>query len=53
MTTAFPTTHDDVMEKFSKDCKAGVHDEYNRNIKKIYYDECKTFWEDIQKRYEE
>ena len=31
-------SHDDIMEKFSKDCKAGVQDEYNRNTKKIYYD---------------
>ena len=30
-----------------------MHDQYNQNIKKKYYEECTVFWKDIQMRYEE
>ena len=41
----------DITRKYENDCKAGVHDEYNQNIKKIYYEECEIFWKDMKEQY--
>ena len=30
-----------------------MSDEYKRSIKKTYFEECKVFWEDIERRYKE
>ena len=45
--------YEEITRKYEKDYKAGVYDQYNQNIKKIYYEECTVFWKDIQRRYEE
>ena len=38
--------------RYIEDSKKGVFDEYKRSIKKTYYEECKVFWDDIERRYE-
>ena len=39
--------------RYIEDSKKGVFYEYKRSIKKTYSEECKVFWEDIERRYKE
>ena len=42
----------EVQRRYVEDSKKGVFDEYKRSIKKTYHEECKVFWDDIERRYE-
>ena len=39
------------MTKYHEDCVAGIHDQHPRDTKNKYYERCRTFWIDIQRRY--
>ena len=45
--------YEEKQRRYIEDSKKGVFDEYKRSIKKTYFEECKVFWEDIERRYKE
>ena len=42
----------EIMRRYVEDSKKGMFAEYKRSIKRTYHEECKVFWEDIERRYE-